>query len=45
MTKYEKIMTMDINELAKFLKEFSDFEEDWQILRVWLDTDSEVLND
>jgi hypothetical protein len=45
MTKYEKIMSMNINELAKFLKEFSDFKDDWQILRVWLETDGEVLND
>lgn len=39
MTKYEKIMAMDINTFAKWLKQFSDFNDDWQILRLWLESD------
>lgn len=40
MTKYEKIKTMDINTFAKWLKQFCEFEDDWRILKVWLETDS-----
>lgn len=40
MTKYEKIMTMNIEEFAKWLKQFSKFNEDWQILRLWLESNA-----
>jgi len=42
MTKYEKIMTMDINTLAKWLKQFSEFKGEWQTLRLWLESDGNV---
>lgn len=42
-TKYEKIKTMSIEQMAKFLKEFSDFDDDWKILRLWLESDGDVL--
>lgn len=39
MTKFEKIKTYDIETFAKWLKQFSSFEDDWRILRVWLESD------
>ena len=44
MTKYEKIMEMNIEQLAKFLKEFSSSTLDWRDLRALLESDGEVLN-
>ena len=42
-TKYEKIKSMTIEQLAKFLKEFSDFDGDWRTLRLWLESDGDIL--
>lgn len=39
MTKFEKIKTYDIETFAKWLKQFSSFEDDWRILRGWLESD------
>ena len=40
MTKYEKIKTYNIEAFAKWLKQFSNYEGDWQTLRLWLESDS-----
>lgn len=39
MTKFEKIKTYDVETFAKWLKQFSSFEGDWQTLRLWLESD------
>lgn len=40
MTKYEKIITMDIETFAKWLIQFTDSECDWQTFRLWLESDA-----